>query len=182
MVEPARTSQHIGAAGELLVQYRLVKLGIDSARLTTDSGVDLVAYSPGALAAVTIQVKTQATPTPSGGKGALSVGFFFPDDLRAQLLAVTLLSTDEVWLFTRDEARDLAQQFNTRGNRQLYWYMQPRPKRAGSPAPRHAGEMEPFLLERRISDLFGIHQPSSADADALPASTTPVALDPTAHE
>lgn len=63
------------AAGELLVQYRLVKLGIDSARLT-DSGVDLVAYSPGATTAVTIQVKTQATPTPSGGKGALSVGSF----------------------------------------------------------------------------------------------------------
>ena len=32
------TTQHIGAAGELLVQYRLLKLGIDSARLTTDAG------------------------------------------------------------------------------------------------------------------------------------------------
>lgn len=38
------TSQHIGAAGELLTQYQLLKLGIDSARLTTDSGIDLVAY------------------------------------------------------------------------------------------------------------------------------------------
>jgi hypothetical protein len=28
------TTQHIGAAGELLVQYRLLKVGIDSARLT----------------------------------------------------------------------------------------------------------------------------------------------------
>jgi len=39
-------TQHIGAAGELLVQYKLLKHGIDSARLTTDSGIDLVAYSP----------------------------------------------------------------------------------------------------------------------------------------
>jgi len=31
-------TQHIGAAGELLVQYQLLKLGIDSARLTTDAG------------------------------------------------------------------------------------------------------------------------------------------------
>lgn len=33
--------QHIGAAGELLVQYQLLKLGIDSVRLTTDAGIDL---------------------------------------------------------------------------------------------------------------------------------------------
>ena len=40
-------TQAIGAAGELLVQYQLLKLGIDSARLTTDSGIDLVMYVPG---------------------------------------------------------------------------------------------------------------------------------------
>jgi hypothetical protein len=33
----AVTTQHIGATGELLVQYRLLKVGIDSARLTTDA-------------------------------------------------------------------------------------------------------------------------------------------------
>lgn len=170
MAEPARTSQHIGAAGELLVQYRLVKLGIDSARLTTDSGVDLVAYAPGATTAVTIQVKTQATPTPSGGKGAMSVGFFFPDDLRAELLAVALLSTDDVWLFTRDEARNLAQQFNSKGNRQLYWYMQPRPPRAGAAAPRHAGDMDPYLLERRVPDLLEGHHPQS-EGTSLPGDS-----------
>jgi hypothetical protein len=40
------TTQHIGAAGELLVQYRLLKLGIDSARLTSDVGVDLSSTRP----------------------------------------------------------------------------------------------------------------------------------------
>jgi hypothetical protein len=34
---PDMNTQHIGAAGELLVQYQLLKLGIDSARLTTDA-------------------------------------------------------------------------------------------------------------------------------------------------
>jgi len=150
------SSQHIGAAGELLVQYRLVKLGIDTARLTTDSGVDLVAYAPGSASAVTIQVKTQTAPSPAGGKGALSVGVFFPDDLRAQLLAVAVLSSDAVWLFTRDEARELAQQHSARGVRQLYWYVDERPGRAGAPAPRHAGDMDPFVLERRVTDLFGV--------------------------
>ncbi|WP_457553363.1 hypothetical protein [Desulfobacula sp.] len=37
-----KTTQHIGKAGELLVQYKLVKYGIDSAALTTDSGMKKV--------------------------------------------------------------------------------------------------------------------------------------------
>ena len=44
----------IGAAGELLVQYKLLKLGIDSARLTTDSGIDQVRYLPESKSAATI--------------------------------------------------------------------------------------------------------------------------------
>ena len=48
----------IGTAGELLVQYKLLKYGIDSARLTVDAGIDLVMYVPGHHAA-TIQVKTK---------------------------------------------------------------------------------------------------------------------------
>lgn len=29
------------------MQYQLLKMGIDSARMTTDAGVDLVVYAPG---------------------------------------------------------------------------------------------------------------------------------------
>lgn len=59
----------IGAAGALLVQYRLLKAGIDSAAMTTDDGIDLVAYSPRLHQALTIQVKTNLRPKPGGGKG-----------------------------------------------------------------------------------------------------------------
>ncbi len=48
------STQHIGAAGELLVQYQLLKMGIDSARMTTDAGVDLVVYAPGDRSASTV--------------------------------------------------------------------------------------------------------------------------------
>ena len=48
----------IGAAGELLVQYGLLKHCIDSARMATDSGIDLVMYVPGTTTAATIRVKT----------------------------------------------------------------------------------------------------------------------------
>ena len=63
--------QAIGAAGELLVQYRLIKRGIDSARLTTDSGIDLVMYIPGTTEAHTVQVKTIVKPFLDGGTGPL---------------------------------------------------------------------------------------------------------------
>lgn len=120
------STQHIGAAGELLVQYRLLKRGIDSARLTTDSGIDLVVYSTSRADAVTVQVKTQAVPLPAGGRGALTIGVSFPHELRAQVLAVASLATDDVWLFTRDEARSMAQEHNLRtGQRRLYWYLDP---------------------------------------------------------
>ena len=36
-------TRHIGKAGELLVQYKLIKYGIDSSPMTTDAGIDLVA-------------------------------------------------------------------------------------------------------------------------------------------
>ena len=55
--------QAIGAAGELFVQYKLIKRGIDSARLTTDSGIDLVMYIPGTIEAHTIQVKSIIRPS-----------------------------------------------------------------------------------------------------------------------
>jgi hypothetical protein len=110
------TTQHIGAAGELLVQYRFLKHDIDSARLTTDSGVDLVVYAPLTAAATTVQVKTIRASSPAGGRGALANGWWFPHTCRADMLALVRLSTDSVWLFTLDEARELAQQHNDKGN------------------------------------------------------------------
>jgi len=118
-------TQHIGAAGELLVQYQLVKLGIDSARLTTDAGVDLVVYAPGDQSARTVQVKANLGPKPSGGRGPLSRSWYFPHHCPAQLIALAALDTDTVWLFTLEEARDLAQQHSDRGIRQLYWRLEP---------------------------------------------------------
>ena len=63
-----KTAQ-IGKCGELLVQYQLLLREIESAPLTTDSGVDLVAYSPRNARPVTVQVKTNLRAKPAGGKG-----------------------------------------------------------------------------------------------------------------
>jgi hypothetical protein len=145
-------TQHIGAAGELLVQYQLLKIGIDSARMTTDSGVDLVVYAPGDRSASTVQVKTNMSARPSGGSGPLARGWYFPDQCSAQLLAFVALDTDTVWLLTLKEARELAQQHSERGIRQLYWRLEAAP--AGRTSPRHEAQMAGYLLASRAAQLF----------------------------
>lgn len=146
------STQHIGAAGELLVQYRLLKLGIDSARLTTDSGIDLVVYSPGDRSATTVQVKTNFAPRPAGGRGPLSRAWYFPEDCPAQLIAFVALDADRVWLIPIDAARQLAQQHSAKGMRQLYWRIE------SSPGPvdrlRHEAQMSHYLLEVQAPGLF----------------------------
>ncbi len=113
-------NQQLGAACELLVQYQLLKLGIDSARLTTDAGIDLVVYAPGDRAAHTVQVKANLRPKPAGGSGPLSRSWYFPHECPAELPALAALDADSVWLFTLEEAQELAQQNSAHGIRQLY--------------------------------------------------------------
>ena len=59
------TKQQIGRCGELLVQYKLLMVGIESSHLTTDAGIDLAAYSPKKKRPSTIQVKTNLRPKPT---------------------------------------------------------------------------------------------------------------------
>ncbi len=141
----------IGPAGELLVQYKLLKHDIDSSRMTVDDGIDLVMYLSPTRESATIQVKTNVKPKPAGGKGPRSLGWYFPDACPAQWLAFCDLSTDSAWLFTIDEARKLAQQHSAKENRQLYWYVDDlAPKGA-----RTQREMEPYRLELVAERLAG---------------------------
>jgi hypothetical protein len=146
------STQHVGAAGELLVQYQLLKMGIDSARMTTEAGVDLVVYATGDRSARTVQVKTNKSAKPAGGRGPLSRGWYFPDHCPAQLLAFVALDTDTAWLFTLKQARELAQQHSERGIRQLYWRLKAAP--VGPDSPRHEAQMAGYLLPTRAAQLF----------------------------
>ncbi len=134
------------------MQYRLLKVGIDSARLTTDAGIDLVVYAPGSAEATTVQVKSNLSARPAGGKGQLSRGWDFPHTCPAQLLALVALDVDRVWLFTLAEARELAQQHSPKGVRKLYWFVEP--PAGGAGGARHEAEMAQYLLEDRAEQLF----------------------------
>jgi hypothetical protein len=104
---PLSTAQ-IGRAGEYLVAYRLLLLGIDSSPMSTDAGIDLVAYSPSRKGATTLQIKTNLKPKPGGGTGKESLDWWIPDNSPAELFALVDLSTQRVWVFTLAELETVA--------------------------------------------------------------------------
>jgi len=145
-------TRHIGKAGELLVQYKLIKYGIDSSAMTTDAGIDLVAYSSRNTRAYTIQVKTKEKPTPGGGKGKLSMAWDLKETSPTDLVAVTDLSTNSVWLFTHSEFAEFAQQHSARGVYKLYMYVDETIKTKKEKALK--SQFANYLIEKRIKTFF----------------------------
>ena len=134
------------------MQYRLLKFGIDSAAMTTDSGIDLVAYSPKNSRSFTIQVKTQETPLKGGGKGKLALAWDLRDSSPAELVAVTDLSTDSAWLFTHAEFERLAQQHSEKGSLKLYMYVDESVNTKKKMAL--LSQFDQYRLENRIDTFF----------------------------
>ena len=157
--------QIIGASGEAFVTYKLLKHSVDSARMTTDAGVDVLMYVPGSREAATIQVKAQWEPVPAGGKSELAYGWTFDHDSPADYLAVVDLSRDLAWLFTIDEARHWAQQHHSSGKRRLYWYPDDAAVKSTS---RREADMQDFQIDTAIERIL---QKNKAGETAKPAKT-----------
>jgi hypothetical protein len=151
---PLKTTQ-IGRCGELLVQYLLLLRGVESAPMTTDSGVDLVAYSPQSAHPATIQVKTNLKAKPAGGKGRPSLGWWIDEHTPAQFVALVDLSSQRVWLFAAAEIAAVAQQKSS-GRYQLYMYLEPPRKIRKVGRLVNVGDFERFLLSNRAEEIFGI--------------------------
>jgi hypothetical protein len=67
------TTAQIGRAGELLVQCRLLLIGLDLSAISTDAGIDPVVYSPTRPRPLTVQVEANEKPEPRGGWGRLGL-------------------------------------------------------------------------------------------------------------
>ena len=148
---PILSTAQIGAAGALLIQYRLLACGIESSPMTTDDGIDLVVYSPWLKQALTVQVKTVLKRKPSGGRGKPTLDWWLRSDSPAQLVAVVNLEDDSAWLFRHEEFEERAQQ-KPEGRLHLYFYTDADyPARPGC----HSTDFEQFRLERRLCELFG---------------------------
>jgi hypothetical protein len=145
-----KTAQ-IGASGVLLIQYQLLKRGIESAPMTTDDGIDLVVYSPKLERALTVQVKTCLRPKAAGGRGRAALDWWLPSWSPAELVGVVNLDDDGVWLFRHAEFVEKAQQ-KPEGRLHLYFYVDPT---YGARTGCHLRDFERFRLEHRMADLFG---------------------------
>jgi hypothetical protein len=143
-------TQIIGAAGEALVTYKLLKHEIDSARMTTDAGVDLVMYIPGIEGSATIQVKAQWEPVPAGGTGEAQCSWVFDRDCPADWLAVVDLSRDAAWLFEMEDACELAQQKPDSGKWRIYWYAD---DAVVSGEPRRESDMTAFEIDSVVKAI-----------------------------
>jgi hypothetical protein len=97
------STQQIGRLGELLVQYELLRFGIESAPLTSDASVDLVAYSGRQGRSFTFQVKAKLAPRPGGEKGALAIDWWAPEYCPAELYALVDLFTRRIWMFKKEK-------------------------------------------------------------------------------
>lgn len=154
-VEAKLGRQAIGAAGELFLQYQLIKRGIDSARLTTDSGIDLVMYVPGSREAHTIQVKATNTNYPNGPGTSPQLWWIFPRTCKAQWLAVVDLTRDRAWLLPIEDALREARGNDSKGNTNLQWYIGEKPKRA----IHSETDFDRYQLDAAIDRLLGTQTP-----------------------
>lgn len=143
----------IGKCGELLVQYRLLSYGIESSQMSTDTGIDLVAYSSDQKRARTIQVKTNLRPKASGGRGKKAIDWWLRCDTPAELVALAELETERIWMLTVAEVGALAQQQSS--NRwHLYMYTDPSARVRGDKVT-YDHQFSSYLVENRVHGLFG---------------------------
>jgi hypothetical protein len=145
------STAQIGRCGELLVQYRLLRRGIESAPLTTDAGIDLVAYSPKSAQPVTIQVKTNLRPKPGGGRGPKALDWWISETSPAKAVALVDLETQRVWLILQSVLATIAQQKSS-GRLHFYFYTDP------DTQPRIGGRLahlyEEYLIDHQIEKIF----------------------------
>ena len=78
----------IRACDELLVRYQLLLRGIESASMSTDTGIDLIKYSPKSPHPITIQVKADLESNPVTHKGELALDWWIPSDAPANHVAL----------------------------------------------------------------------------------------------
>ncbi len=159
------STAQIGKCGELLVQYRLLLFGVESAPMSTDTGIDLVAYSSIKAQPVTIQVKTNLKPKPGGGKGKLALDWWVPEKTPAAFVALADLSTEKVWLFTPRELQNHAQQQSS-GRLHIYMYTDPTVHSRNVANLVHVHEFEHFLLSNVAESVFGTQPGAPADVPA----------------
>lgn len=141
--------RQVGRCGELLVQYMLLKYGVESAPLTTDAGIDLVAYSGIRGNPLTIQVKTSTHLGPAGDKWLL---WQIPEDCPADYIAAVDLVRNRFWLFETEEFKLISRRA-AKGELRLWWSL---PEYESGRPKRKEEQFKEYEMEAAIPKVFGI--------------------------
>ena len=147
-------TQQIGRCGELFVQYTLLRHGVDSAPMTTDPGVDLIAFRNVKQKPVTIQVKTSTHHSkqcdPSGDKW---LEWRVSDKCLTEVdyVAVFDFERQKCWLFSNEEF--IRWGVRSGEGRRLWW---PIPEYEYERAPRKEGQFTEFEIDNVIPKVFGL--------------------------
>ena len=151
------TTQQVGRCGELLVQYMLLKYGVESAPLTTDPGIDLVAFPNVKVSPeerrkpLTIQVKTSThRPELSDSADTKWIEWWVSDKCPADYVAAVDLERQMCWLFRTEE-------FRKRGYRsgegyRLLWYV---PGHEYGKTEKKEENFKEYEMEAAIPKVFG---------------------------
>lgn len=145
----ALNKQQVGKCGELLVQYELLRQGIESAPMTTDYGIDLLAFDPETHKAVSIQVKASGRHEDSTSRW---VEWNMPEECIADYVAVVDIERDMIWLFTKNEFNSITTSTGGDGRR-LWWYV-PGHKPPTSRLTREEKDFVGNKIDAVISTLF----------------------------
>ncbi len=147
--------QQIGKCGELFVQYILLKHGVESAPLTTDPGIDLVAF-PNVKASpeerrkpLTIQVKTSRHLGTTGDKW---LEWQIPEDCPADYIAAVDFHRDKFWLIATEEFKQVAPH-SARGRLRLWWSL---PGYESERSERKDEQFKDYEMNVAIPKVFGL--------------------------
>lgn len=138
-----------------MVQYQLLLCGIESAPMSTDTGIDLVSYSPVLPHPITVQVKTNLQSKPGGGTSKFALDWWVPHNTPADYIALVDLSSESIWYLSPAELLVHAQQQPTRGLH-IYMYTDPSVRSRRSDRLVHQHEFEQFKLANRTSRIYGV--------------------------
>lgn len=149
------STQQIGRYGELLVQYMLLKHGVESAQLTTDPGIDLVAF-PNVKASpeerrkpLTIQVKTS---THRGSTDDQWLEWEIPEACPADYIALVDFNRDKFWLIGTEEFKKIAQHA-AKGQLRLWWSL---PEYQSTRSKRKEEQFKEYEMNATIRKVFGL--------------------------
>lgn len=96
-----------------------------------------------------IEVRTNFRPKPGGGKGAMALDWYVSDVSEAGWIAFVDLTSERVWLLTKNEVVQLAQQ-HASGRYHFYMYVD---SAYDAESANHMKHFEAWLFDNRVAHL-----------------------------